>query len=263
MKTLIALAFTILIATVGTTASSAQEKKYYFCLASPESINVPARTFYLNEVFTAINPIDSDGLAYQAFLLNSSNIHTIRSGCESYASAAQAQARFDSSRSAYLNGAINVIVTKWNPGPVVQAGTSNGDAPTEAGAIYSAQFDATPPAGQYVQNWGAHTCQQVRTKSQYPTSSKTGLYSNPDKISYHCSITFDYSASQTPIARSAIGDAATQALAIDAAKRLPTARHETVVEWGNPICSQTTKITNQYDHSHPSAWWVCEVDYKK
>jgi hypothetical protein len=154
------------------------------------------------------------------------------------------------------------ILTDWD-GTAAAVGKSNGDAPTEAGAIYAAENSATPPAGQYVQHWGAHTCQQVTTKSQYPTSSKSGLYSNPDKISFHCSVTFEYSAARSPIARSAVGDAATQELAIDAAKRLPIARHETVVEWGNPVCSQTAKITNQYNPSHPSIWWVCEVDYKK
>jgi hypothetical protein len=180
--------------------------------------------------------------------------------CDPISSRAEADAQF-----AHLKSVWNSYVgidTSWNGQTSTEgSGTSMGEAPTEAGALYNAEHSASTPVSRYIKSWGTHSCQKVTAESQYPTTTKTGMYSNQAKVSYRCSVNYQYSDARSPVASATLGDAATRVLAIEKAERYPISLG-TVVAWGEPMCSQTTKITNQYDPGHPSVWWVCEVDYK-
>jgi hypothetical protein len=151
----------------------------------------------------------------------------------------------------------------WIYSPLKHGVHAGGAKPTEAEALYDAEnFPGPFEDNQYktIHSWDTHDC---------TTKQVTGVAgSSRPSTFYQCSVTFSYSDTASPVAKTAFGKGDTQDAAIAAAKSSANTVLLTGITWGQPLCSSFyTTVKNAYkaDYGHAAGSkkesWACEVDF--
>jgi hypothetical protein len=148
---------------------------------------------------------------------------------------------------------ISVIQTSWTYGSGVgTARSESGEGPSKAWALQDARKSAMRRYGDAIRRWSDVSCSEgTKRKSQY----ENAMIPN-----WRCGQSFVTSETAGNVARAESGTGATQEAAIQAAKKFATRYGQTLKSWGTAVCSEETKIGNQYTRTLEK-YWNCSVDY--
>jgi hypothetical protein len=172
-----------------------------------------------------------------------------------YATAAAAAAAV---RSDLQNSCGKLVYTHWtHAGPMKQGTSTSREHATEAEALYDSEQRAQGPFENNkfptIHSWDKHEC-ETHTR-------KTSNYANAKAVTtYTCTVTFSYSDTASPVAKTSIGFGATQDVAVMSAKSPINDAH-----WSEPVCSTVFKL-NSYKANYGgpregTTSYVCEIDY--
>jgi hypothetical protein len=254
--------FFALIGFVHSYTFAQQHFSYCNSIASPSPV-----VHLVSDVFPVPADLPSGGYSDEiknAFISGTVNrvAHVSYAYCGIFGSRAEAEADKRQYKQGVLaDPAYQLVETHWfwkYVPPTKRSTHSGGTKPTEAEALYDAENWSGPfEDNQYktIHSWDTHDC---------TTKQVTGVAGSLKPTTfYQCTVTFSYSDTASPVAKTAFGKGDTQDAAIAAAKSSTVG-----VTWGQPFCSAfTVTVKNKYkaDYGHSSGTkqqaWACEIDY--